>query len=592
LLFYHFTLAAAALISASCAGFVYAQSPSRRATQLLALLMLAAAHWSGCVLGWNLAGDEAEALYWMRLAAPGWILLAAVLPHIVFHSLDQSAGVSFRPWRKLQSRVVVSQYAICAVLSVGIVAGFVEVGEPVRQPWGWTLLPTPPVYVVYGLVNVGIGVSCLAMSRVESRTSVAEALQLPWVWLGIGFPCAVILVTDILCPTLGIAIPSLGAASLALTGLLVVWTVLHYGLSMFTPSGFGDEIVESLADGVAHVNHDGSIRRANGALVRLSGYPADELLGMSIETLVDRDFSGPSELDDLRRELNHASGARIPVAVSLAVLHERQQNELGTVVVLRDLRELEQLRRSSLTHARLAAVGELAAGLAHEINNPIAFVGSNLRLLEDHWRRVAAGEAEELSAMERDRLVAEGCELIAESIEGVERAASIVRGVKNFTHAGSVERTPARLEDLLEDCLRMARPQLVPGVSIDRSFCEMPELLCSPQELKQVFLNLIVNAIHAVRGSGSIRVATELEGDLAVISVSDDGCGIAPEVIDRIFDPFFTTKPVGEGTGLGLGIAHQVVTHHGGVITVNSEPGSGSIFRVHLPHRPRADATS
>ncbi len=109
--------------------------------------------------------------------------------------------------------------------------------------------------------------------------------------------------------------------------------------------------------------------------------------------------------------------------------------------------------------------------------------------------------------------------------------------------------------------------------------------MCSPQELKQVFLNLIINAIHAVGAQGSIRIATELDGDLAVVSFEDDGYGIEPALIDRIFDPFFTTKPVGEGTGLGLGIAHQVVTQHGGVITVNSEPGEGTTFRVHLPIR-------
>ncbi len=583
--FYHFLLAAATLVCAVSAGFIYAQSPDRRASQLLALLMLAAAHWSGCVFGWNVADDKAEALYWMRLAAPGWMLLSAVVPHLIFHSLDHSAGVSFRPWRRLQARVIRVQYTVCAVMAVGVLAGIVELGEPIRQTWGWTIAVSWAVHLQYAIVMGGIGVSCFVMSRIVSRTSVAETLQLPWVWLGIGFPTVVVFFTDILFPALEVPVPNLGGPSFALTGLLVIGMVLRYGLSMISPPGFGNEIVETLTDGVALVNADGSIRRANSALVRLSGYTADDLTGMAIETLIDRDPEAPSEIDDLRRELIHAEGTRIPVSVSIAVLRERQQNELGTVMVVRDLRELEQLRRSSLTHARLAAVGELAAGLAHEINNPVAFVGSNLRLLQHHWQRVAVDDPEDLPPTERATLVAEGRDLIAESIEGVERAAEIVRGVKNFTHAGSSERTRAKLGDLIEDCLRMLHPQLGPGVRIVRDFSRTPELLCSPQELKQVFLNLIINAIHAVGAQGSIRIATELEGDLAVVSFEDDGYGIEPDLIDRIFDPFFTTKPVGEGTGLGLGIAHQVVTQHGGVITVNSEPGEGTTFRVHLPIR-------
>jgi signal transduction histidine kinase len=304
---------------------------------------------------------------------------------------------------------------------------------------------------------------------------------------------------------------------------------------------------------------------------------------MPLSELIAPDLGSDAQTHDLRRELIHARGDRIPVAVSRGVLRERQNNELGVVVVVRDLRELEELRRITLTNARLAAVGELAAGLAHEINNPVAFVGSNLRLLRDHWQKLTGSDPVGVPEDERALLVGEGRDLIDESLEGVERAAEIVRGVKNFTHSGSSERTPARLEDLIEDCLRMIRPQVGPDVALSVAFSEVPPVLCSPQELKQVFLNLLINAIHAVGQSGSIRIETATSGGMAVVSFVDDGHGIAPEILDRIFDPFFTTKPVGEGTGLGLGIAHQVVTQHGGVITVQSPPGEGASFRVHLP---------
>jgi two-component system NtrC family sensor kinase len=583
LLIYHLILAVATLVSAASAGFIYAQSPERRASQLFALLMLSAAWWSGCEFAWNMAADDVEARFWMKMAAAGWLSLGAIVPHLVFQSLDNSSRAALRPWRRLQGWVAASVYAVAAVMLVLAWTTTFVIGEVRPAPWGWALDLGPGFYVNYAFTTAGVGVSCFVISRATSRASMAETLQMPWTWLAIGAPTVIIFSTDVLLPALSIELPRLGSSSMAVTGLVVAWTVLHYGLSMISPPRFGDEILETLEDGVALVNADGTIRRANLALSRLCGCSVDELVGLPMSEVLDRDVRAHSEIDDMHREVLRKDGERVPVSVSVGVLRERQQNELGVVVVLRDQREMEELRRSSLTHARLAAVGELAAGLAHEINNPVAFVGSNLRLLRDHWKQVTLEDSDALGHEEREVLVAEGGDLIKESLEGVERAAEIVRGVKNFTHAGGMERTLASLGDLIVGCLPMVRPQLPPGVEILIDFAEVPAVPCAPQELKQVFLNLLINAGHAVGLGGTIRIATAVDGDLAVVSVSDDGHGIETEVIDRIFDPFFTTKPVGEGTGLGLGIAHQVVTQHGGVITVNSEPEAGTTFRVYLP---------
>jgi PAS domain S-box-containing protein len=464
------------------------------------------------------------------------------------------------------------------------------IGPLTARPWGWSFHPGPGLFVAQGVSLSVVVSSCFVIRRATAGASRAATLQRPWLWLAIASPTVTILLTDVVLPAASIPFPRLGAASMAITGGIVCWTVFHYGLSLMTSPRFGDQMLETLDDGVALVNVDGTIRSANRSLVRLSGYPVAALTGMRLGELFGADLRSPAEAEEMRRDLVQASGRRIPVSVSIRVLRERQHNEVGMVVVLRDLRELEEMRRISLTNARLAAVGELAAGLAHEINNPIAFVGTNLRLLRDHWERLAKSPDGSLSTADREGLAGEGRDLLAESIEGVERAAEIVRGVKNFTHSGSAERMPARLAELIEDCLRMLRPQLTPGVQFELEFGELPEVLCAPQELKQVILNLAINAMHAVAGQGVIRIATRREGALAVLSVADDGCGIPPEVIDRIFDPFFTTKPVGEGTGLGLGIAHQVVTRHGGVITVTSEPGTGATFRVHLPLGGGGDA--
>jgi signal transduction histidine kinase len=285
------------------------------------------------------------------------------------------------------------------------------------------------------------------------------------------------------------------------------------------------------------------------------------------------------------RALLRASDESIPVSIAGSDLRDGQGYLIGRVLVVRDLRDVAQLRSRLVMSARLAAVGELAAGIAHEINNPIAFVRSNLSQLAAHWKTVRS-ELERAGELEAQaELIAEGEELIEESVEGVDRAAEIVRGVKGFSHAGRQLREPTDLNQLLEDVLHMAAAQLRSRARVERFYVELPAVSCVPQELKQVFLNLIVNAGQAIRDGGTIRIATETRDGYVTVKVEDDGCGIAPEHLERIFDPFFTTKGVGEGTGLGLGIAYHIVRSHRGEIQVDSELGRGSRFRVKLPVR-------
>ena len=265
---------------------------------------------------------------------------------------------------------------------------------------------------------------------------------------------------------------------------------------------------------------------------------------------------------------------------------DRRGNPLGLVVSLRDLREVESLRSRLVTSDRLAAVGQLAAGIAHEINNPLAFVRANLSLLEEHWKRIREplrGNGEELSADQLREILFDADELIEESLEGVDRAAEIVRGVRNFSHAGSGSREPAALDDLMEQVLVMASPRLKHRIEIERRYAELPPVRCAPQQLKQVFLNLVVNAEQAMAEGGTLRLTTRHEDGVVEIEVKDTGHGIPEEILDRIFDPFFTTKPVGEGQGLGLGIAHEIVRSHSGSIRVESMPGDGTRFTVRLP---------
>jgi signal transduction histidine kinase len=231
---------------------------------------------------------------------------------------------------------------------------------------------------------------------------------------------------------------------------------------------------------------------------------------------------------------------------------------------------------------KLEAIAQLAAGLAHEINNPMAYVRTNLNLLRGEWDALRK-ELEGAGDAERASRLAECDDLLAESAEGVDRTIGIVRDVRDFAHGAAAPAEPVELEDVVDEAIRVAAAQASPGVRFARQRAGLPPVPGSPGRLRQVFVNLVVNAIHAIGAAGTVRVTTERRGRHAVVRVEDDGPGIQPEVRARMFEPFFTTKPVGQGTGLGLYVSYEIVRAHGGEILVDSEPGAGSRFEVRLP---------
>jgi len=181
---------------------------------------------------------------------------------------------------------------------------------------------------------------------------------------------------------------------------------------------------------------------------------------------------------------------------------------------------------------------------------------------------------------------ADGAELIDESLEGIERIASIVQQIGRFSRSDAGEHERAELSLILDAAERMAGPRLRTGIQLVRSDESVPPIECAPRELEQVFLNLLLNAADAVGDSGTIRLSTFCDAARARVEVADDGSGIAPADLARVFDPFFTTKPVGKGTGLGLAISYEIVQRHGGEIEVRSELGRGTVFSVWLPLAP------
>jgi two-component system NtrC family sensor kinase len=269
----------------------------------------------------------------------------------------------------------------------------------------------------------------------------------------------------------------------------------------------------------------------------------------------------------------------MPVSVSASPLRDEQGGVIGRVLAVRDLREVAALRNRLVTSGRLAAVGELAAGIAQEIDEPVTAVRANLTELREQWRALAIG------VDARDELLApvliEGAELIEESGEGVERVARIVKEVSAFSQADLGEPQLANVNDLLENAVNVAALSF--SVVVERCYAELPPVRCDAQQLRQVFLNLLINALQAVGDYGVIRLVTDAQGDFVRIRVEDDGCGIPEDQIERIFDPFYTTRRTGTAAGLGLAHCYQIVRHHGGEITVTSKVGVGTTFCIRLP---------
>jgi signal transduction histidine kinase len=240
--------------------------------------------------------------------------------------------------------------------------------------------------------------------------------------------------------------------------------------------------------------------------------------------------------------------------------------------------ELKAAETHLVQSEKMASLGRLVAGVAHEINNPVSFISTSVAPLRRRLERAATA-----SPADAARLLAEAREIIDIMARGAERTTAIVRDLRSFSRLGEAARKSVDLQEGLEVTLRLLESRWRDRLTIHRDYGMLPAVECDPGQLNQVFMNILANACDAAPAGGNIWLTTRADGTDVSITVRDDGPGIPPDRIGRIFDPFFTTKDVGSGTGLGLAIAHGIVAAHGGRIEVESAPGAGATFRVVLP---------
>jgi len=363
------------------------------------------------------------------------------------------------------------------------------------------------------------------------------------------------------------------------------------GRELHKTINFLNNIIQASVDGIVVVDRRGTPLIFNEGAERILGYQAEEIIG---HPEVFRQFYPPQVAHEMMRRMRsdeygpkdklnttqitfiHKNGEEIPVLFSAAIIREHNR-EVGSVGIFSDLREILKMRRELeesqvqlLQAEKIGSLGRLSAGVAHEINNPLAGILIYAELLQ----RELGSEAK-------------GKEHIEEIIQQTMRCQQIVQRLLEFSRQSLGQQTQFDLNHIINRCVELICHQaLFHNIDVFQDLDpELPQMNGDPGQLQQVMTNLLINAADALQGQGAITITTrpDPERDGVVLTFSDTGSGIPAEIRDKIFEPFFTTKPVGRGTGLGLSIVYGVIQRHGGTIDVDSEPGVGTTFTIRLP---------
>lgn len=294
----------------------------------------------------------------------------------------------------------------------------------------------------------------------------------------------------------------------------------------------------------------------------------------------------------------------------LAKQEAEQLLEDSTRKLYQKNKELEQSRNrlirqqaTMLKNEKLATIGMLSAGVAHEINNPLAVVISNLQMLSEYngqllqllthnqqWLSddILPDEAQQiLTALDKkhdfDFIKEDAPELLKDMTEGLDRVRDIVSHMKRFSRTKPGEREQLDINECIESSLKLVNNEIKDRCQVELKLSDLPNISVNQSEMSQVFMNLIINASHAVEDNGRIRISTLQKDDNILIKIMDNGCGMSEKTVSNIFNPFFTTKPPGQGTGMGLAVVHGIIQDHNGDIRVQSEQGKGTCFTLYLP---------
>ncbi|QDU78482.1 Sporulation kinase E [Polystyrenella longa] len=381
-------------------------------------------------------------------------------------------------------------------------------------------------------------------------------------------------------------------------------------------------ILDTAAEAFVSIDGDGTIVDWNVSAEKIFGFQTQEIVGKNItETIVPERYrqqvaealllfkKSPRLSESLRKFESTAlkkDGHEVPITLSLNVVELETTHLIAGFAC--DISKRCDLESQLIQSEKMASLGHLAAGVAHEINNPVGFVTSNVATLVEYievFKEVITLQTEALEGVgsaddsllsaqlkkieqykqkeDYEYLKGDIDDLISESTEGLIRVKEIVQNLKTFARVDDAETKEANINDCLDATLKVIWNEIKYNCELVQNYGDLPPLRCYPGQLNHVFMNLLVNAAHAIQERGTIVVTTKADDKQILVSIRDDGHGIEPEHLPQLFTPFFTTKPVGKGTGLGLSIAYGIIQKHKGMIDVKTEIGKGTTFTVELP---------
>lgn len=376
--------------------------------------------------------------------------------------------------------------------------------------------------------------------------------------------------------------------------------------------------MDCIGDWLVLTDPEGRIRRCNVSFKNFFDRQYTDLIGTPLADLLGEFSLSAKDEQSSRIEAHHDQRNQWYALDTYPFLDEHGQ-ENGAVITARNITETKLMTQklqqayadlqTSQSHLiqqeKLATIGQLAAGVAHEINNPMGFITSNLATLQRYLTRLtdfvrlqtemlappqgsttAADLAKLRKEFKLDFILDDLPTLLEESLEGADRVSKIVKDLKTFSRVDKPEMDLANLNDCLESTISMVWNELKYKATLEKQLQPLPPLRCYPNRLNQVFMNLLVNAAQAIETQGVISVRSWEESGTILVAIGDNGCGIPADIRQRLFEPFFTTKEAGKGTGLGLSIAADIIRDHGGEIRVDSEPGKGTVFTISLPAVP------
>ena len=342
---------------------------------------------------------------------------------------------------------------------------------------------------------------------------------------------------------------------------------------------YTENVVESMADGLVAVDPEGRVVTLNRQALAIlgsrreavEGRQISEVLGEGMEGILNH-AGGQALVRDREMDITGKPGGEIPLNVSVAPLKDEGGREMGAVILIRDLREIRELQEKLARSERLASLGRLAAGMAHEIRNPL----SSIRGFAQFFLKRFSDRAEEHG-------------YASVMVKEVDRLNRVITELLDFARPKEPRREPCRLEAIAEEAVKLLEqdPKAL-EIRVERDYePDLPVVSADHDQISQVFINLLLNALHSTEKGGTIRISLGRSGPPAALEivVADTGAGIPEEDLAKVFEPFFSRKP--KGTGLGLAIVHQIVESHGGNIGVESKPGEGAAFRIRLPLESR-----